>query len=117
MQLQLQLLPQPQEFAPFFAKFGLKWETGDYHRCTVGLNGRVRTLEKGALAPSYSRKAVFLKGAARDAAQYLPVAGARVESAVFPPNRVEDDPEHAQTPVTYSKVGNGWFGHIRECQW
>lgn len=101
-----------QEFAPFFAKFGLNWESGDYHRCTVGLNEHVRTLEKGALAPSYSQKAVFLKGVARDAALYLPVAGAHIESAVFPPSRVEDDLERAQTPITYSKVGNGWFGYI-----
>lgn len=100
---------RPDDMAPFFAKFGLNWTVGDYTRSTMALNKGVCTPRTSApLSPSYSQKAVFLQGVARDAAMYLPMEDSRVESAVFPPTPVKAE----QTPVAFTKLDKGWLGYI-----
>lgn len=90
----------------------LPWGWGDYHRTDFALNPAFapvfgnetfRTLDK-----SYSMKAVHLKNVPAAAKLYLPTNDSRVQSFVFPPDRVDT----AQTPAVWQKHGQGFIAYI-----
>lgn len=91
---------------------GLPWGWGDYHRTDFALNPAFapvfgketfKTLEK-----SYSMKAVHLTNVPATAKLYVPTDDSRVQSAVFPPTRVDT----AQTPAVWQKHGQGFIAYI-----
>ena len=90
------------------SKWGLPWESGDYHRTTVHLNSQAQALPLKGLPSSYSQKAVFLKNVASEAAWYLPSQESRTESHVFAPTPVDN----RQTPVAFDAIGKGHLGYI-----
>jgi hypothetical protein len=92
----------------FSTKWGLPWESGDYHRTTVHLNSQAQALPIQGLPSSYSQKAVFLKNVASNAAWYLPSTESRTESRVFAPASVDTQ----QTPVAFGAIGSGHLGYI-----
>ncbi|KAK3366659.1 triacylglycerol lipase [Lasiosphaeria ovina] len=56
------VLQCPTAIKPFFAKGGLKWEVGSYHRTTLVLNRDVVTNDLVTKPPpQYRQKAVFVK--------------------------------------------------------
>lgn len=77
---------RPPDIKPFFAKAGLPREMADYHRTTVSLNrqGILRDVTL-TLQPSYSQKAVFLKGVDRSLSWYNPTSDSTSQSMVFAP--------------------------------
>ncbi|KAL1960504.1 hypothetical protein VTO42DRAFT_7803 [Malbranchea cinnamomea] len=102
---------RPPDFTAFFrTQFCLPWEFGDYCRTTVHLNPVAAANLKSthSLPKAYSQKAVFLRNAKVDEALYLPTSESRLESHVFPPERVSE----AQPAVGWAKVGNGWIGYV-----
>ncbi|CAK7227990.1 hypothetical protein SCUCBS95973_006731 [Sporothrix curviconia] len=56
---------KPLSVKPFFAKAGLPWESGSYHRTTLVLNRDAVTNDLATkLPPQYSQKAVHVKNVA-----------------------------------------------------
>jgi hypothetical protein len=105
---------RPPHFNWFFrTKLDLPWEFGDYHRTTVHLNRsnlratQILNHHPGVLE-SYSQKAVFLKNVDLSAMVYRPSEDSRIESYVFPPERVNLE----QTPVALTSYGEGWLGYV-----
>ncbi|OOQ85617.1 hypothetical protein PEBR_25454 [Penicillium brasilianum] len=91
----------------FFASgFGLPWRRGDYHRTEFAFNPRY-ALPSGVKATSlpgpYSMKALHIKNARRQEKIFVPIADARTQSHVFPPESVDQ----SQAAVTGAKIGNG----------
>ncbi|KAK1978027.1 hypothetical protein LZ30DRAFT_600051 [Colletotrichum cereale] len=100
---------QPDNIRPFFAKAGLNWANGDYHRTTVKLNPRVVRGAAPRLPAQYSQKALFLKGVHPNAIMYGPDATSFTGSLVFPPDRVGDI---AQAAISFAQVGDGKIGYV-----
>ena len=97
----------------FFTRWGLpQWGPGSYHRTTFVPNpaGVPTPLDSHALLPSYSMKAVHIKGAARGDAVYLPTASSRVESHVFAPSRITGA-QAEESPALFARVGQGHLGY------
>ncbi|KAI0474229.1 hypothetical protein F4859DRAFT_83156 [Xylaria cf. heliscus] len=81
------------QFNRCFAKIGLPWKRGGYHRTNVSLRpGVVDGHLRNQLLPTYSQNAVYVKGVARSDVWY---AGERDEVA-----------------VAFTKVGNGMLGYV-----
>ncbi|KAJ8131936.1 hypothetical protein O1611_g1685 [Lasiodiplodia mahajangana] len=81
------------QFNRCFAKIGLPWKRGEYHRTNVSLRpGVVDDRLKTQLLPTYSQKALYVQGVARSDVWY---AGERDEVA-----------------VAFTKVGNGMLGYV-----
>lgn len=98
------------DFAAFFAKAGLSWDSASYHRTTVHLNrGAVAEELRGRLPASYSQKAVNLTNVADVAAWYGPDEMSHIESHVFRPDNIRNLDE---VPVAFGKVGQGNLGYI-----
>ena len=97
----------------FFGRWGLPWDFGEYHCTTFALNpaGVPKPLSARALQPSYSMKAVHLKGVPRSAAVYLPTADSRIESHVFPPTPITGA-QVQETPAAFARVGKGFLGYV-----
>lgn len=102
-------------FDNFFARCGVPWKRGDYHRTDFGLNeaaGR-SVLPAGAGAgsvafpPSFSIKALHVQGARAEEKLYVPVSEARMQSAVFSPERVDE----SQAAVVGTKMGDGFLAY------
>ncbi|KAK7219145.1 hypothetical protein V2G26_007148 [Clonostachys chloroleuca] len=53
---------KPNDIESFFAKAGLTWQVGAYHRTDVALNCELATTLAPDLSARYSLKALFLKG-------------------------------------------------------
>ena len=100
----------PFDLKPFFAKAGLPWEAGSYHRTTLSLN---RAVVKGGMAsklPSdYNQKALAVKNVAPGDMWYRTTPDSVTESRVFPPTSVHNLYE---SPTTLAKVGNGKLGYV-----
>ena len=104
-------LPLDGRSRAFFTRWGLpRWSPGSYHRTTFVPNpaGVPAPLDVHALLPSYSMKAVHIKGAAHGDAVYLPTASSRVESHVFAPSRITGAQE---SPALFARVGQGHLGY------
>ncbi|KAK8066177.1 hypothetical protein PG997_012924 [Apiospora hydei] len=99
--------------------WNLPWTMGNYNRSTFQLNtsalgtstapdsdGDIRG--QSLLWPEYSQKAVHLDNVARENCWYLPTGESRIESMVFPPDRVTN---HSQTPVAFTRAGEGFVGY------
>jgi hypothetical protein len=101
----------PLKMKPFFAKAGLPWEVGSYHRTTVVLNREAVGDDNvaAALPLSYSQKALFAKNVAPADAWYRPDEDSVVESRVFPPTSVNNVGE---SPVVLARVGDGRLGYV-----
>ncbi|KAK2786429.1 hypothetical protein FQN52_001179 [Onygenales sp. PD_12] len=94
----------PDEFESFFARWALPWKLGNYSRETVSVNHQVRGVDKVGLPAAYSQKAVFINNISPDAALYQVLPDPEDESF---PSRY-----HGQTPVAYTKIGDGWLGYV-----
>jgi hypothetical protein len=94
-----------------FARFGLPWESGSYHRSTFKLNREMTHFSKSGLAASYSQNALHLANVTYDDAVYLPGDDSVVESNVFEPRRVSD---RTETPAAFTKVGDGKVGYVSD---
>lgn len=83
------------QFNRFFARVGLPWEQGSYHRTTVSLRRGVVGAHLASRLPSaYSLKAVFVKNVERSAAWYTP----------------SETP--AEAAVVFAEVGLGRLGYV-----
>ena len=61
-----------------------------------------------SLLNEYSQKAVFLSNVAQSDSLYLPSSDSMTQSLVFSPQSVKQD----QTPLAFTKVGDGWLGYV-----
>ncbi|KAM0255210.1 hypothetical protein ACHAQJ_005974 [Trichoderma viride] len=101
---------KPLRIKPFFAKAGLRWEQGSYHRTTLVLNPQAVGPELASkLVPEYSQKAVFLKNPTFTASWYVTNENSSIESLVFPADNAHDTGE---SPVLMASVGEGKLGYI-----
>jgi hypothetical protein len=81
------------EFDRFFARLGLPWERGAYHRATIPLNGNAVDQQLARHLPSScSVKAVYLNNVDSSAVWYAD--------------------ERDQTAVAFAQVGKGRIGYI-----
>lgn len=101
---------KPARIKPFFAKAGLQWEAGSYHRTTLVLNQEAVGSSLAAVLPAkYSQKAVFVKNVADTDAWYHSDENSVNESQVFGPTSANIVGE---TPVVLTHVGAGKLGYI-----
>ncbi|KAI0660128.1 hypothetical protein C8Q70DRAFT_75804 [Cubamyces menziesii] len=103
----------PANGKPFFRKWGLNWDYGEYHRTTFQLNPRgvPPPLNEEALFPSMSAKAVHLRNVPVEDAVYLPASDARVQSHVFAATPITGS-RAQQTPGAFTRVSAGYLGYI-----
>ncbi|KAI0331604.1 hypothetical protein GY45DRAFT_1336135 [Cubamyces sp. BRFM 1775] len=103
----------PADGKPFFRKWGLDWDYGEYHRTTFQLNpgGVPPPLNEQALFPSMSAKAVHLRNVPVEDAVYLPESEAHVQSPVFAATPITGS-RAQQTPGAFARVGEGYLGYI-----
>ncbi|RVX73702.1 hypothetical protein B0A52_02592 [Exophiala mesophila] len=99
----------PIDLQKFFSRWNLPWKSGTYLRTTVALNHTAEGVPKSGLPSSYSQKAVFLAGVDSSAAWYLPTESSVVESLVFASEPIT---RTSETPIAFTKVGNGWLGFV-----
>ncbi|KAK7429437.1 hypothetical protein QQZ08_004029 [Neonectria magnoliae] len=100
----------PANIEPFFAKAGLPWASGPYHRTTLQLNRDATGYNPAAnLASEYSQKALYVKNVALSDSLYVTDEDSRIESSVFGPDKVNTPGE---TPVAFTRVGNGKLGYL-----
>ncbi|KAI1292616.1 hypothetical protein F5Y03DRAFT_19141 [Xylaria venustula] len=96
--------------APFFARAGLPWGTGSYHRTTLFLNREAAGPEVTAtLLPQYSQKALSLSHVAGSDAWYRSTESSVIESHVFPLTSANNENE---TPVALTRIGDGRLGYV-----
>ncbi|PTB40353.1 hypothetical protein M441DRAFT_59125 [Trichoderma asperellum CBS 433.97] len=101
---------EPLSIKPFFAKAGLEWEQGSYHRTTLVLNPQAVGIHLASkLLPEYSQKAVFLKNAKTSDAWYVTNENAVTESLAF---QAKDAHVTGESPVLLASVGKGKLGYI-----
>lgn len=95
---------------PFFAKAGLPWESGPYHRMTLVLNAEATDQDLATRLPSqHSQKPLFVKNVAPADSSYVTNAGSLTESRVIPPENA-DTP--GKTAVAFARVGDGKLGYV-----
>ncbi|KAF6524831.1 hypothetical protein HZS61_010626 [Fusarium oxysporum f. sp. conglutinans] len=83
------------EFNRFFAKLGLPWKRGSYHRTDVSLQpGVIDGHLTSQLTRTYSQKALFVSGIERTAAWYTETATS------------------TEAAVAFTKIGSGRLGYI-----
>ncbi|KAI5854486.1 hypothetical protein GGS23DRAFT_590703 [Durotheca rogersii] len=101
---------KPMAIKPFFAKAGLQWEVGSYHRTTLVLNREVVANDLATkLPPQYSQKAVFVKNVAFTDAWYHTDENSVVESRVFAPTNANIAGE---TAVALASIGRGKLRYV-----
>lgn len=101
---------KPLSIAPFFAKAGLPWAQGSYHRTTLVLNRNVVSDAMTAKIPeNYSQKAVFLQNVDFADTWYRTDENSVTESLVFPG---ESAHRPGETPVAFTSIGEGKLGYI-----
>jgi hypothetical protein len=87
----------------------LPWKMASYQRSTYFANpSRGNGLGGKEIPRSYSQKAVSLKSVADEDKVYIPTPESSLESLVFPPVSIE----LGETPVAYTKVGEGFLGYV-----
>ncbi|AEO58165.1 hypothetical protein MYCTH_2305342 [Thermothelomyces thermophilus ATCC 42464] len=100
----------PGDMQGFFARAGLPWKSGSYHRTTFTLNNEaVGAALAARLPPAYSQKALSVGNVRPGEAWYRSTEGSRIESRVFAPDSAF---EPTEAPVAVGKVGNGRLGYI-----
>jgi hypothetical protein len=100
----------PSSVKPFFAKAGLQWEQGSYHRTTLMLNPQAVGSDLASkLLPEYNQKAVFLKNPIWTDSWYVTSENSTLDSLVFPADNVHNTGE---SPVILASVGEGKLGYI-----
>jgi hypothetical protein len=99
----------PPDLDRLFNSLGLPWQSGSYHRTDFRVNPDMKHIDTSGLVPSYSQKALHVKHVARDDAIYLPSESSRIQSAVFPPDKIEDLTE---SPAVFGTVGRGKVGYL-----
>ncbi|KAI1751922.1 hypothetical protein F4782DRAFT_172809 [Xylaria castorea] len=100
----------PPAMKQFFAKAGVQWESGSYHRTTVVLNQTaVGHSLATTLPPRYSQKALFVNNVAHVDAWYRTDENSVVESMVFAPTSTNTVGE---APVALTHVGDGKLGYL-----
>ncbi|KAF7543498.1 hypothetical protein G7Z17_g10690 [Cylindrodendrum hubeiense] len=83
------------QFNRFFARVGLPWQRGSYHRTTVSLCRDVVDGDLASRLPSaYSQKALFAKNVERSAAWYT------------------ESETSNEAAVAFAKVGSGRLGYV-----
>ncbi|KFH42089.1 hypothetical protein ACRE_072090 [Hapsidospora chrysogenum ATCC 11550] len=101
---------KPLDYKPFFAKAGLPWDSGSYHRTTLVLNREALSNDKAVrLAPRYSQKALFVKNVAPQDSWYITDDASHTQSHVFAPKSANISGE---TAVAFASVGNGKLGYL-----
>ncbi|KAJ6508446.1 hypothetical protein C8R45DRAFT_443495 [Mycena sanguinolenta] len=100
---------KPLMIKPFFAKAGLPWERGDYHRTTTGLNRSVVGAAADRLPQSYSQKALAVNNVASEHVWYASGADSVIQSAVFAPDSAF---RPGQAAVALASVGEGKLGYL-----
>lgn len=81
------------QFNRCFAKVGLPWKRGGYHRTDVSLcPSAVGDRLKEQLLPTYSQKALYVEGVARSDVWYIGPSD--------------------EVPVAFTKVGKGMLGYV-----
>ncbi|KAF7329136.1 Ribonuclease H-like protein [Mycena kentingensis (nom. inval.)] len=103
---------RPNTIKPLFAKAGLPWASGSYHRTTTTLNANATGVgaELAAKLPEkYSQKALNLDNVAAGDAWYASTPDSRIESHVFPPTNAHTVGEAASALAT---VGGGKLGYL-----
>lgn len=100
------------DFASMCRNMELSWGWGDYHRTNFALNPAIAPIfgneAFNTLEQSYSMKAVHLTNVHAAAKVYVPTNDSRVQSSVFPADRVDT----AQTPAVWQKHGQGYIAYI-----
>ncbi|KAH7009919.1 triacylglycerol lipase [Ilyonectria destructans] len=100
----------PDNMKPFFAKAGLPWESGPYHRTTLVLNTEATGQDLATRLPSqYSQKALFVKNVTPADSWYVTNVDSVTESRVLPQENA-DTP--GKTPVAFARVGVGKLGYV-----
>lgn len=99
---------RPPQLNAFYARIGLPWRVGDYHRTTFYLNPAFRAIFGPSLEDSYSMKTLHLQHVRSDARVYVPEASSRIQSMVFVPEEVDLQ----QCPAVFSPYGKGYIGYI-----
>ncbi|PIL25543.1 hypothetical protein GSI_12381 [Ganoderma sinense ZZ0214-1] len=96
---------KPVQTRPFFAHWGVTWDRGSYLCTATALNPAdiPAPLNRDALLPLVSAKAVHVKNAPRAHAVYLPAAASHVESHVF-----ARDP----SPAVFARVGESYLEYV-----
>ncbi|CAH0054169.1 unnamed protein product [Clonostachys solani] len=100
---------KPNDIGPFFARAGLTWQAGAYHRTDVALNSELATTLVPDLSTRFSMKALFLKGVEPAAVLYGPDQRSFTQSVVFPSEKVQDLTEAA---IAFAQVGDGKVGYV-----
>ena len=100
---------KPSEYGDLFSAFDIPWRAGEYHRTEFDLNATAESIASVALPPGYSQKALHLKNVERKDAIYLPSSSSRIQSAVFPPDPIQD---LTQTPTAFRQYGSGKLGYV-----
>jgi len=103
---------RPTDFKVMSQNMSLGWEWGDYHRTVFALSPAFKSVfgsdAFATLETAYSMKAVHLKGVAPEAKIYVPTDDSRVQSAVFPPGKVDT----TQCPAAFQKHRDGFVGFV-----
>ncbi|KAF7301006.1 Triacylglycerol lipase [Mycena indigotica] len=100
---------KPDNIKPFFAKAGLSWERGSYHRTTTTLNRTNAGPMADKLPASYSQKALSVSKVDPAHVWYASTAESVVESHVFAPTSAHTPSEAA---VALAVVGDGKLAYL-----
>lgn len=100
---------KPLKIAPFFAKAGLPWEGGDYHRTVTVLNRPAVGESADRLPQSYSQKALAVKNVVPGDVWYGSSEDSTIQSAVFAPTSAH---RPGQAAVALAKIGDGQLGYF-----
>ncbi len=102
----------PDNMKPFFARAGLNWARGSYHRTTLTVNKRTAdaaNVNAQKMPVSYSQKALFASHVASGDMLYTTDKEPVVQSTVFAPTSAHVTGE---TAVALAKVGSGKLGYV-----
>jgi hypothetical protein len=88
----------PLDMNSFFEKsWGLAWKSGSYHRATFSRHSSHDLVKANtSLLPSYSMKALHVKGIKPEVAVYRP----------------QEIPDLSESPVVRTRMGNGYLGYV-----
>ena len=96
---------RPPDTAALFQNFDLQWKTGNYERDTFSLNPAAHGVfgedVYATLAPSYSMKALHLKGA-------VPASAKIYTAEDEAPTAVDSQ----QSPTVFARYGRGFVGYV-----
>ncbi|KAG7110588.1 hypothetical protein HYQ46_005215 [Verticillium longisporum] len=85
---------RPNDIGPLFAKAGLRWSVGNYHRMNVSFNSEAL---EATLPAEYSQKAQFLKGVDAGAVLY---------------GFDDEFGEGTEAAIAFARVGDGKIGYV-----